>query len=75
MLARGNVSLFEPPSHTFLLRIWIEEIPQESGRLCWRGSITHFPDEDRRYVQTFDQVAAFIWDHIRLQGHFDETRT
>lgn len=50
----------EPRSHTFLIRIWIEEIPEQVGRLSWRGHITHLPDEERRYVQTFEEIARFI---------------
>ncbi|MEA2589389.1 MAG: hypothetical protein QOH66_2316 [Actinomycetota bacterium] len=54
----------EPPSHTFLVRIWIEETSDESGHLCWRGQITHLPDEERRHVESFDQIAAFIRKHV-----------
>jgi hypothetical protein len=56
----------EPPSHTFLIRIWIEEIPEKVGRLSWRGRITHLPDEERRYVETFDEIASFM--HAQADG-------
>ncbi|MEA2588128.1 MAG: hypothetical protein QOH66_1055, partial [Actinomycetota bacterium] len=28
------------------------------------GQITHLPDEDRRHVESFDQIAAFIRKHV-----------
>jgi len=54
----------EPPSHSFLLRVWIESTREESGRLSWRGFIVHLPDEDRSYVQSFDEIRAFICRHL-----------
>lgn len=50
----------EPASHTFLIRIWIEETLDEAERLAWRGHITHLPDEERRYVETLHEIAGFI---------------
>ena len=56
----------EPPSHSFLVRIWIEETPEECGRLTWRGLIRHLPEDGQSYVRTFDEIIHslkryFVW--------------
>ena len=48
------------------VRIWIEETPEECGRLTWRGLIRHFPQDGQSYVQTFDEIIHspkryFVW--------------
>ena len=27
----------------------------------WRGFIAHLPDEERIYVESFDEITRFIW--------------
>jgi hypothetical protein len=48
------------------VRIWIEETPEECGRLTWRGLIRHLPEDGPSYVQTFDEIIHslkryFVW--------------
>ena len=45
--------------HTFVLRLWMEELTV-TGVRPWRGHITHVLDEERRYVESIDEIAAFI---------------
>ena len=59
----------EPASHTFLLRIWIEETSHEAGQMSWRGHITHLPDEEQRYVESLEEVACFVRRYVG-QGDF-----
>ena len=33
---------------SFIVRIWVEETAEESGRSSWRGHITHVPSGERR---------------------------
>ncbi|HVL99639.1 MAG TPA: hypothetical protein VM324_10150 [Egibacteraceae bacterium] len=58
------MSVAEPASHTFLVRIWIEETVEEAAHLVWRGHITHLPDEQRSYVKTFEDIVRFIQRHV-----------
>lgn len=62
----------EPVSHTFLIRIWIEETFDEAGRVAWRGHITHLPDEQRRYLGSLEDVAGFIREAV---AGMDEPRS
>jgi hypothetical protein len=53
---------------TFILKIWLEETLQESGRAIWRGHITHVPSGERRYVQCLDDIVAFIMFYLEAMG-------
>jgi hypothetical protein len=51
---------FESKTHSFIVKIWLEQTATEAGRAKWRGHITHVPDGERRYVQNLDEISAFI---------------
>ena len=44
-------------------------MPEESGKLVWRGSIAYLPADDRGYVQSFDDIADFIRRHVGWPEH------
>ncbi len=50
----------EPKTHSFIIKIWREEIADESGSPVWRGHITHVPSGQRRYVQDLAGIELFI---------------
>jgi len=57
----------EPESNaeTFVVRVWLEGTGDSEGPRAWRGHVTHVMSGDRRYVESFDAIAAFIADHLR----------
>ncbi len=62
------MSIDESTSHSFLVRLWIEGVSDDSGSIQWRGHITHLIDEERRYVETFDQIVSFIQRYLGVSG-------
>ena len=54
---------FRLDGHTFVLRLWLEE-PEVTGTATWRGHITHVLDNERVYVETLDDIAAFIGRYL-----------
>ncbi len=54
----------EPDSHSFIIKIWLEETDEESGQPIWRGHITHVPGGERRYLKDLDGVPAFIEPYL-----------
>jgi hypothetical protein len=50
----------ETSTHSFIIKIWLEETLEESGRATWRGHITHVPGGERRYLKQLDDIIAFI---------------
>jgi hypothetical protein len=55
-------------NHSFIVKIWLEETAEEADRALWRGHITHIPSGKRRYLQTLDQIAAFIIPYLERIG-------
>jgi len=58
----------EAETHSFIIKIWLEERTEETGRARWRGHITHVPSGVRTYVRTLDDVAAVIHPYLEKMG-------
>ena len=57
-----------PPSHSFILKIWLEHPDQVGNRAPWRGSLTHVPEGKRRYVRSLPELNAALEPYIREMG-------
>jgi hypothetical protein len=55
-------------THSFIIRIWIEELNDEGDQKAWRGHITHVPSGKRRYMKDFDDILAFILPYTELNN-------
>jgi hypothetical protein len=55
-------------SHSFIVKVWLEESFEEAGETLWRGHITHVPGEERRYLRTLDDVVDFIGPYLECMG-------
>lgn len=58
----------ETTSHSFIVKVWVEEAPESSEPVVWRGHITHVPSGERRYVQALSGIAAFIAPYLQELG-------
>lgn len=68
-LANGlNMDLYESNTHSFIVKIWLEETTEEAGRATWRGHITHVPSGKRRYIQELHEFTAFIAPYLEGMG-------
>lgn len=61
------MDLGENGIHVFVTRIWLEE-RDEKGRAIWRGHITHVLTGKRRYVQSIEDIPAFIKPYIQAMA-------
>lgn len=55
-------------TYSFIVKVWLEEAAEETEEPTWRGHITHVPSGDRQYVQTLDDIAAFIEPYLLQLG-------
>ena len=55
-------------SHSFIIKIWLEETAQESGKVRWRGHITHVISGKRRYFQSLSDIDDFINPYLEDKG-------
>lgn len=60
------MSEYDP--HSFIVKVWIEETTEEAGRATWRGHITHVPGGERRYIDSLDDIIAFVSHYLRGMG-------
>jgi hypothetical protein len=54
----------EADAHSFIVKIWLEEVPRGAGSAQWRGHITHVPSGQRRYVKDLNDVAFFLMAYL-----------
>ncbi len=64
----AEAGLLEVAMHSFIIRIWLEELGGESQGSKWRGSITHVPSGSRQYIQDLDSISAFIAGYLQQMG-------
>jgi hypothetical protein len=55
-------------THSFIIKIWLEETTEEAGYPMWRGHITRVPGGERRYLKELDDIKQFIKPHIEAMG-------
>lgn len=58
----------EPVTHSFVVRIWLEDIAADRGHVAWRGHVTHVPDNARRYFEDLAALPAFIVPYLHDSG-------
>lgn len=62
------MDLPETSTHSFIIKIWLEETAAEAGTAVWRGHITHVPGGERRYLKDLDDIAGFIAPYLERIG-------
>lgn len=62
------MDVFEIHTHSFILRIWVEESDLESKKILWRGHITHVQSKERRYIEDLFEVVTFIESYLQPLG-------
>ena len=64
----GKPEAPESLSHSFVVKVWIEETAAEAGNTMWRGHITHVGTKSRRYIQRLDEIPMFIAPYLQSLG-------
>ena len=62
------MDVLESNTHSFIVKIWLEETGVEAGQVTWRGHITHVPGGERRYFKDLDQVAIIMLPYLLQMG-------
>lgn len=58
----------EVNTHSFIVKVWIEDEEAGAGQTTWRGLITHVNSGERRYIKSMDEISAFIKPYLRKMG-------
>jgi hypothetical protein len=56
--------VFEETNHAFSLEIWVEPSETQAHVKRWRARIVHIPSGNRKYVDNFKELVAFIAVYI-----------
>jgi hypothetical protein len=59
---------YEVNTHSFVVKVWLEEATEEAGRARWRGHITHVVSGERRYLQSLAEITWFIEGYLVRMG-------
>jgi hypothetical protein len=62
------MDVLESNTHSFVVRIWLEETAQEAGVAVWRGHITHVPGGERHYLSDLNGILLFIAPYLEQMG-------
>ncbi|MBI9044442.1 MAG: hypothetical protein JEZ06_08150 [Anaerolineaceae bacterium] len=54
----------ETHTHSFIIKIWLEETAEEAGKTIWRGRISHVPSNERRYLNDLEDILGFIKTYL-----------
>ena len=54
-------------SQSFLVRIW-REAGDAAGEYFWRGHVTRVGCDERKYVQSFEEMVRFIAGFLPAMG-------
>ena len=62
------MDLFESDTHSFVIKIWLEETAEEAGNGLWRGQITHVPSGRQGYFMHLGDIPLFILPYLQSMG-------
>jgi hypothetical protein len=65
MPARSEMASREPRSHSFVVRIWLEDTAEETGEARWRGQVIHMPGGEREYVDDLESLCHFLAPYLK----------
>jgi len=62
------MDLSEITIQSFVIKIWLEEPPDQGGRASWRGHITHIPSKRRVYLDKLAKIIHFMIPYLEQMG-------
>lgn len=68
------MDLPETSTHSFVIKIWLEETVAESGVGIWRGRITHVPDGENMLVTQMNDIPNFVAPYLETLGELPRAR-
>jgi len=54
----------ETGTHSFILKIWVEQMAADAEPARWRGRVTHVPSGRYRYFEALPDLCAFVVPYL-----------
>ena len=64
----ARMNAIEPGVHSFIIKVWLEELIEETGQVEWHGHITHVPSGQREYLRELEDTVVFIRSCLESPG-------
>jgi hypothetical protein len=62
------MDVLEANTHSFIVKIWLEDNGADAGQAEWQGCITHVTGGERRYFKNLNQISGFIMPYLEAMG-------
>lgn len=62
------MDLIEFNTHSFVVKVWREDLTEDHPQGRWRGHITHVPSGERRYLKNLNGIVGFMLPYLEAMG-------
>lgn len=59
---------FETQSHSFVIRLWLEETIEADGQATLRGHVSNVSNGRQGYVQSVEDIVLFMAPYLESMG-------
>jgi hypothetical protein len=59
-----EMDLPEDQRISFVIKLWVEEVDEDTGEVKWRGRITEVVSGELRYLENLDEIKPFIAQYL-----------
>ena len=60
-----SLQFIEQDTHSFVIKLWLDEREDETGSVVWRGHITHVASRQRHYFDNVLAVNLFMMSYLQ----------
>jgi hypothetical protein len=61
----NNMDTAEATLLSFIVKLWLEDIGDETKQMGWHGYITHVPSGERQYLRELADILTFIKPYLK----------
>jgi hypothetical protein len=67
-LGDADIGRIQPDTHSFIVKVWLNEHRRDGGRPGWHGRITHVPTGHHHHFSQVKGIAVFITPYLHQLG-------
>jgi hypothetical protein len=58
----------ESQLHSFIVKLWLEDVNEEGSSRTWGGQIKHVPGGECRHIRSLEEITNFIKPYLGTVG-------
>ena len=58
----------EANTHSFIVKIWLDDNSRRINQVTWRGHITHIPSGERHFITDLNEIQRYISPYLESMG-------